>query len=105
MFGFKHTLNGLNHNIQVVARTRLNHRLLVVNGQGNLPTLYPFLRRRLVQTLDALLPLGKPAANGERILTFSCDLVTELLYRLCLSPNCCHLKSNRIKFDESYLFR
>ncbi|KAI9924226.1 hypothetical protein MW887_007176 [Aspergillus wentii] len=55
MFGFKHTMNNLDHHDHKVARTRLYGRLLQVNGPGNLTGLYPYLQRRVEGTLDGLL--------------------------------------------------
>jgi hypothetical protein len=64
MFGFKHTMNGLDHNARMVARSRLYGRLLQVSGPRNLAALFPYLRRRLDATLKKQLQLAKPATDG-----------------------------------------
>jgi len=54
MFGFKHTMNKLQHNTSdhKVVRTRLYGRLLQVNGPGHLNALYPHLVARLDSSLS-----------------------------------------------------
>ncbi|KAK5997455.1 Cytochrome P450 monooxygenase penP-like protein [Cladobotryum mycophilum] len=60
MFGFKHTMNNLEHNTSdhKVIRTRLYGRLLQVNGPGHLTALYP----QLVALLDS--SLSRELANA-----------------------------------------
>ncbi|GIJ83281.1 hypothetical protein Asppvi_002100 [Aspergillus pseudoviridinutans] len=58
MFGFKHTMNKLDHHDHKVARSRLYGRLLQVNGPTNLAKLYPHLQKRLEQSLAQELEAG-----------------------------------------------
>ncbi|KAF7165201.1 hypothetical protein CNMCM5623_009467 [Aspergillus felis] len=58
MFGFKHTMNKLDHHDHKVARSRLYGRLLQVNGPTNLAKLYPHLQKRLEQSLAHELEAG-----------------------------------------------
>lgn len=61
MFGFKHTMNKLEHNTSdhKVIRTRLYGRLLQVNGPIHLNTLYPVLLTRLDRSLNRELHNGR----------------------------------------------
>ncbi|KAF2463764.1 cytochrome P450 [Lindgomyces ingoldianus] len=54
MFGFKHTMNKLEHNTvdRKLVRTRLYARLLQVNGPGYLDKLFPFLQAKLHAVLQ-----------------------------------------------------
>ena len=64
MFGFKHTMSGLDHNAHMVARSRLYGRLLQVNGPGNLSAMFPILQARIIDTFSKQLSLGKTEATG-----------------------------------------
>jgi hypothetical protein len=57
MFGFKHTMNNLEHNTNdhKVIRTRLYSRLLQVNGPVHLQALYPHLLAQLEHSLTGEL--------------------------------------------------
>jgi hypothetical protein len=61
MFGFKHTMNGIDHNSPAnrVLRTRLYARLLQVNGPIYLDNLFPFLKEKLGKTLQVELNNGR----------------------------------------------
>lgn len=65
MFGFKHTMNGIDHNSldHRVIRTRLYARLLQVNGPVYLDGLFPFLKEKLHATLQVELMKGRKV-NG-----------------------------------------
>jgi len=66
MFGFKHTMNGIDHNSPAnrLVRTRLYSRLLQVNGPIYLENLFPFLKQKLDKTLQAELNKGKKVEGG-----------------------------------------
>ena len=70
MFGFKHTMNKLQHNTSdhKVIRTRLYGRLLQVNGPGHLDALYPHLLVRLDSAWQQEL-VGAPAVDGTSTLS------------------------------------
>jgi hypothetical protein len=58
MFGFKHTMNNLDHNDHKVARSRLYGRLLQVKGSAHLAALYPALAARVASSFEAELQKG-----------------------------------------------
>ncbi|KAF2267498.1 cytochrome P450 [Lojkania enalia] len=64
MFGFKHTLNGYDHHEVNTAKSRLFGRLLQVQGTANLPKVFPFLTKRLNESLGVQLRQGKLTPNG-----------------------------------------
>ncbi|OAQ76401.1 cytochrome P450 [Purpureocillium lilacinum] len=66
MFGFKHTMNKLQHNTSdhKVVRTRLYGRLLQVNGPGHLNALYPHLVARLDSSLSRELAEARVLQDG-----------------------------------------
>lgn len=61
MFGFKHTMNKLEHNTSdhKVLRTRLYSRVLQVDGPRNLNNLYPYLLAQLGNSLTEELSGGR----------------------------------------------
>ena len=59
MFGFKHTMNNLDHNDHKVQRSRLYGRLLQVNGPVQLVQLYPNINARLESVLNIQLRAGR----------------------------------------------
>ncbi|KAI2784134.1 cytochrome P450 [Daldinia loculata] len=66
MFGFKHTMNKLEHNTSnnKVIRTRLYSRLLQVNGPVHLDALYPYLLNQLDISLERELRGGRVFNGG-----------------------------------------
>ncbi|KAI0410415.1 putative cytochrome P450 [Xylaria grammica] len=66
MFGFKHTMDKLEHNTSdhKVIRTRLYSRVLQVMGPDHLNSLYPHLLVRLNTDLDKLLRHGASSQDG-----------------------------------------
>ncbi|KAH5296212.1 hypothetical protein HBI12_213850 [Parastagonospora nodorum] len=64
MFGFKHTLNGFNHNEVAGVKSRLMGRLIQVQGVSNLPKIFPYLNKRLQQSLDEQIALAKRRPDG-----------------------------------------
>ncbi|KAF2789698.1 cytochrome P450 [Melanomma pulvis-pyrius CBS 109.77] len=66
MFGFKHTMNGIDHNSldHRVIRTRLYARLLHLNGPVYLDGLFPFLKEKLNATLQVELRKGRNVNGG-----------------------------------------
>jgi len=72
MFGFKHTMNGIDHNSPAnrLVRTRLYSRLLQVNGPIYLENLFPFLKQKLDKTLQAELNKGKKV-EGMMVFIFA----------------------------------
>ncbi|KAI0853766.1 cytochrome P450 [Daldinia vernicosa] len=70
MFGFKHTMNKLEHNTSnnKVIRTRLYSRLLQVNGPVHLDGLYPHLLNRFDINLERELRGGRVLNGESRIL-------------------------------------
>ncbi|KAF2704077.1 putative cytochrome P450 [Pleomassaria siparia CBS 279.74] len=66
MFGFKHTMNGIDHNSSDhrVIRTRLYARLLQVNGPVYLNGLFPLLKESLNKTLQVELRNGRQVNDG-----------------------------------------
>jgi len=64
MFGFKHTLNGFNHNEVAGVKSRLLGRLIQVQGLGNLPKIFPYLNKRVQRSLDEQVALGKNGPDG-----------------------------------------
>ncbi|KAI0186876.1 cytochrome P450 [Xylaria flabelliformis] len=95
MFGFKHTMDKLEHNTSdhKVIRTRLYSRLLQVMGPDHLNGLYPCLRVRLESNLDKLFNRGSapkggislPVAHTARHLTSS--LMSLMFFGEALSSN------------------
>ncbi|EHA25427.1 hypothetical protein ASPNIDRAFT_42216 [Aspergillus niger ATCC 1015] len=55
LFGFKHTLNGVDHNEINTRKSRLLSRVLQVRGPTEFEKLYPYLLRNLKAILDAEL--------------------------------------------------
>lgn len=57
MFGFKHTMNYLDHDRidHKVVRNKLNNRVLEVKGRHDLKKLYSYLLTRFEQSLEELL--------------------------------------------------
>ncbi|RDH30319.1 cytochrome P450 [Aspergillus welwitschiae] len=53
LFGFKHTLNGVDHNEINTRKSRLLSRVLQVRGPTQFEGLYPYLLRNLKAVLDA----------------------------------------------------
>ncbi|KAF2963192.1 hypothetical protein GQX73_g10386 [Xylaria multiplex] len=66
MFGFKHTMDKLEHDTSdhKVIRTRLYSRVLQVMGPDHLKALYPYLLTRLGGKLDELFSHGKTSKDG-----------------------------------------
>lgn len=64
MFGFKHTMNGIDHHEVNALRSRLYGRLIQVQGQANLPRIYPYLHKRLCRSLDERLHIGRLTGDG-----------------------------------------
>ncbi|KAF2867713.1 cytochrome P450 [Massariosphaeria phaeospora] len=64
MFGFKHTLNNFDHNEVTAQKSRLFGRLIQVNGVANLPKMFPFLAKRVNESLDQQIKLGKAQQGG-----------------------------------------
>lgn len=58
MFGFKHTMGGLEHNDHKVQRSRLYGRLLEVNGPKQIAALYPYLQVTMENDLQNELRKG-----------------------------------------------
>ncbi|GLA02508.1 hypothetical protein AnigIFM60653_001981 [Aspergillus niger] len=73
LFGFKHTLNGVDHNEINTRKSRLLSRVLQVRGPTQFEELYPYLLRNLKTILDAELSSGitsiRLALFGETILS------------------------------------
>lgn len=69
MFGFKHTMNKLEHNTSdhKVIRTRLYSRVLQVNGPNHLSSLYPHLLAQLDSSLAKELRSGR-ATHGQLLV-------------------------------------
>jgi hypothetical protein len=57
MFGFKHTLNNFNHNEAAGVQSRPLGRLIQVQGVNNLPEIFPYLSKRVQQSLDEQVAL------------------------------------------------
>jgi hypothetical protein len=64
MFGFKHTLKNFNHNEVAQVKSRLLGRLIQVQGVNHLPKVFPYLVKRVEQSLDEQVGLGKASPNG-----------------------------------------
>jgi hypothetical protein len=65
MFGFKHTMgSNYDHHEVTQIKSRLMGRLIQVQGQNNLPKLFPFLVKRVKQSLNEQVALGKPLPDG-----------------------------------------
>ncbi|KAL4919864.1 cytochrome P450 [Aspergillus aurantiobrunneus] len=64
MFGFRFTINGLDHNEVNSRRSRLYSRVLLVQGPAQLPSLYMYLCRNLRAALDVELQGGVPVSPG-----------------------------------------
>lgn len=64
MFGFKHTLNNFNHNEIAGVKSRLLGRLIQVQGVNNLPKIFPYLNKRVQQSLDEQVALDKRLKDG-----------------------------------------
>jgi cytochrome P450 len=64
MFGFKHTMNNLDHHDHRIARSRLYGRLLQVSGPTHLAKLYPYIQGRLVKSLEHELEQGKSTSRS-----------------------------------------
>ncbi|KAF2825057.1 cytochrome P450 [Ophiobolus disseminans] len=64
MFGFKHTLNNFNHDEVAQVKSRLLGRLLQIQGVNNLPKIFPYLVKRVEQSLAEQTALGKTTPDG-----------------------------------------
>lgn len=64
MFGFKYTLNNFNHNEVAQVKSRLLGRLIQVQGVNHLPKIFPYLVKRVEQSLDEQVALGKTHPDG-----------------------------------------
>jgi hypothetical protein len=65
MFGFKHTMGtGYNHHEVAQVKSRLMGRLIQVQGQNNLPKLFPFLAKRVEQSLKEQVAQGQTLPDG-----------------------------------------
>jgi hypothetical protein len=64
MFGFKHTLNNFNHNEVSLVKSRLMGRLLQVQGINHLPKIFPYLVKRMEQSLIEQVAQGKTNPDG-----------------------------------------
>lgn len=73
MFGFKHTLNNFDHNEVTLQKSRLFGRLIQVNGVNNLPKLFPYLDKRVHESIGEMLKLGKQTSSMLRSIGFGVD--------------------------------
>ncbi|KAF2652995.1 cytochrome P450 [Lophiostoma macrostomum CBS 122681] len=64
MFGFKHTLNNFNHNEVALVKSRLLGRLIQVQGVNHLPKIFPYLVKRVEQSLVEQVARGKTRPDG-----------------------------------------
>lgn len=92
MFGFKHTMNGIDHNSldHKLIRTRLYARLLQVNGPIYLQNLFPLLKEKVNATLDVELKKGKKLSGMATHSTNKCEfghlnLIKRLYFSSCSS--------------------
>ncbi|GKZ27439.1 hypothetical protein AbraCBS73388_004657 [Aspergillus brasiliensis] len=73
MFGFKHTLNGQDHNEINTKKSRLLSRVLHIRGPTQFEELYPYLHRYLKTMMDAEFSSGTTfvhlASFGETVLS------------------------------------
>lgn len=58
MFGFKHTMDGLDHNDHKVHRSRLYGRLLEINGPKQIAVLYPYIQSTMEKHLQTEVQKG-----------------------------------------------
>lgn len=68
MFGFKHSLNGLNHNDLKILRSRLFGRVLQVQGRKSLPQIYPYVQKKLISSLSEELRAGQAVGSGTTLV-------------------------------------
>ncbi|KAL4947594.1 cytochrome P450 [Aspergillus filifer] len=76
MFGFKHTLNGLDGNEVNTRRSRLFSRVLQVQGPAQFQELYPYLHRHMKIFVDAQLPSD---TRSIRLALFSETVLSRLM--------------------------
>ena len=67
MFGFKHTMNNLDHNEQRISRSRLYGRVLNVNGPKQLTSLFTDLQQVGIDAFNVELQKGKQVGPSKSI--------------------------------------
>ncbi|PWY75771.1 cytochrome P450 [Aspergillus eucalypticola CBS 122712] len=77
LFGFKHTLNGADHNEVNTRKSRLLSRVLQVRGPTQFEELYPYLLHHLKTIVDAKISSG--GTTSIRLALFSETILSRLM--------------------------